>query len=91
VLLELVSSWRSYAPWLEDVLPRKSATEVAPGDLFVEKHTMDLRLQVRRELCDSQGNVVYEGKAEITLETALRAVEAWQRGQDFTPKQPSGS
>lgn len=83
--------WRYLAEWLTRLLPRAPASRPGPGKAFAERCTVDLRLRVGRQRSDSQGNVVSEGEADIGFETALRAVEAWERGEDFTPEQPSGS
>lgn len=46
---------------------------------------MDLRVDVNNEEFDDEGEQIYGGYVDFAPSTLLAAIDAWEKGQPFTP------
>lgn len=50
-----------------------------------------LRIRVGHSYSDAEGESVYEGSADFNPSVMVRAMDAWDKGEEFTPKGAFGT
>jgi hypothetical protein len=53
---------------------------------FVAELSMFVKVHMHEESCDDEGNVIHEVSVTLSPSVMLRAVDAWDKAEEFTPK-----